>query len=133
MTINLEDDIKFNLHESDFIDYKIEGNDLIFRVAVNYGINGLDEDGDTHCIFDIICRNYEIIDDYGIKEFDIKFSEIACFEPRDDKYLLALRPDNAQYAHFIFKATSIEWVPIIEVTGDELYETNLVDDYIFEK
>lgn len=133
MTINLEDNIKFNLHKSHFIDYKIDDNNLIFRVAVNYGINGLDEDGDTHCIFDIICLNHEIIDDYGIKEFDIKFSEIACFEPRDDKYLLALFPDNAQYAHFIFKATSIEWVPIIEVTGDELYETNLVDDYIFEK
>ena len=41
MIINLEDNIKFNLHESDFIDYKIEDNDLIFRVAVNYGINGL--------------------------------------------------------------------------------------------
>ena len=133
MTINLEDNIKFNLHESQFIDYKIEGNDLIFRVTVNCYINDIEEIEDEFYIYDITCRNYEIIDDYGIKEFDIKFSEIACFEPRDDKYLLALRPDNDHYAHFIFRATSIEWVPIIEVTGDELYETDLVEDYQFRK
>lgn len=133
MIINLEDNIKFNLHESDFIDYKIEDNDLIFRVAVNYGINGLDENGHIYCIYDIICHNYEIIEEYGIKENNLELSDIAYFEPRDDKYLLALFPDTEHYAHFIFKATSIEWIPIIEIRVEDLYETDLVDDYVFNK
>lgn len=133
--MKIKNNIKFNLHESDFLDYKIEDKSLTFRVGINPILNeNLTSNNETYTyIYDIKCYNYEIVETCEVEDCDLRFADIACFEPRDDKYLLALYPEDTQYAHFIFKASSIEWTPIIELTVDDFENDDIINKYFFEK
>ena len=56
----------FELHESEFIRFTIKDSDLIFRVAINCGVEeklGVkSEFAEKFYIYDVICHKYEMIE-----------------------------------------------------------------------
>lgn len=139
--VDKEKNILYYLHESTVIDIKIKGNDLIFRVSINYyfkdEIFGRIYDGSGECEYeylcDIICHNYSNLriptsnDEDAVSlvnNLDFYFAEIYCFSIYKNEYNFSLRKlndDNLNIEYFFyFDCESVEWVPIKVVTIDEL-------------
>ena len=114
----------FELHESEFIRFTIKGSDLIFRVAINCGVEEKlcieSEFGEKFYIYDIICYNYQMIESNYTENLDLLLKEILCFKIVEDKYLLSIHLCFSESVDFIFNCDSIEWLPIKLVTSDEL-------------
>ncbi len=128
MSDDKEKYILYNLTDSEFIDYKIKDNDLIFRIAINCALGnlpGFDFDSDDYYIYDIVCHNYKIIDSNFFEEMDLISDEIIGFYYVDGVFKLILLTIEFKYLFFTFDCESISWNPIILCTPDEL-------DYIEE-
>ena len=114
----------FELHESEFIGFTIKDSDLIFRVAINCGVEEKlcieSEFAEKFYIYDIICYNYEMIESNYTENLDLLLKDILCFKIVEDKYLLSINMNFNESIDFIFDCDSIEWLPIKLVTSDEL-------------
>ena len=114
----------FELHESEFIGFTIKGSDLIFRVAINCGVEAKlcieSEFAEKFYIYDIICYNYDMIESNYTENLDLLLKDILCFKIVEDKYLLSININFNESIDFIFDCDSIEWIPIKLVTSDEL-------------
>ena len=114
----------FELHESEFIGFTIKDSDLIFKVAINCGVEeklGVESDfAEKFYIYDIICHKYELIDSNYTEDLDIFLKDISCFKIVEDKYLLSININFNESVDFIFDCENIEWLPIKLVTSDEL-------------
>ena len=119
-----QQNLLFELHESEFIGFTIKDSDLIFRVAINCGVEeklGVESDfAEKFYIYDIICHKYELIDSNYTKDLDLFLKDILCFKIVEDKYLLSININFNESVDFIFDCESIEWLPIKLVTSDEL-------------
>ena len=114
----------YELHESEFISFTMTGNDLVFRVAINCGVEerlGVKcEFAEKFYIYDIICHKYELIDSNYTEDLDLFLKDISCFKIVEDKYLLSININFNESVDFIFDCESIEWLPIKLVTSNEL-------------
>ena len=114
----------FELHESEFIGFTIKGSDLIFRVAINCGVEEKlcieSKFAEKFYIYDIICYNYDMIESNYTENLDLLLKDILCFKIVEDKYLLSINMNFNESIDFIFDCDSIEWLPIKLVTSDEL-------------
>lgn len=114
----------FELHESEFIGFTIKDSDLIFKVAINCGVEeklGVESNfAEKFYIYDIICHKYELIDSNYTEDLDLFLKDISCFKIVEDKYLLSININFNESVDFIFDCESIEWLPIKLVTSDEL-------------
>lgn len=114
----------YELHESEFIGFTIKDSDLIFKVAINCGIEeklGVESDfAEKFYIYDIICHKYELIDSNYTEDLDLFLKDISCFKIVEDKYLLSININFNESVDFIFDCESIEWLPIKLVTSNEL-------------
>ncbi len=114
----------FELHESEFIGFTIKDSDLIFKVAINCGVEeklGVESDfAEKFYIYDIICHKYELIDSNYTEDLDIFLKDILCFKIVEDKYLLSININFSESVDFFFDCDSIEWLPVKLVTSDEL-------------
>lgn len=114
----------FELHESEFIGFTIKDSDLIFKVAINCGVEeklGVESDfAEKFYIYDIICHKYELIDSNYTEDLDIFLKDISCFKIVENKYLLSININFNESVDFIFDCDSIEWLPVKLVTSDEL-------------
>ena len=114
----------FELHESEFIGFTIKDSDLIFRVAINCGVEEKlcieSEFAEKFYIYDVICHKYEMIGSNYTENSDLLLKDILCFKIIDDKYLLSINNNLSESVDFIFDCDSIEWLPIKLVTADEL-------------
>lgn len=114
----------FELHESEFIGFTIKDSDLIFKVAINCGVEeklGVESDfAEKFYIYDIICHKYELIDSNYTEDLDLFLKDILCFKIFEDKYLLSININFNESVDFIFDCESIEWLPIKLVISDEL-------------
>ena len=115
----------FELHESEFIDFTIKDSDLIFRVAINCGVEeklGVKSDfSEKFYIYDVICHKYEMIESNYTENLNLLLKDILCFKIVEDKYLLSININISESVDFIFDCDSVEWMPIKLVTADELY------------
>lgn len=114
----------YELHESEFIGFTIKDSDLIFKVAINCGVEeklGVESDfAEKFYIYDIICHKYELIDSNYTEDLDLFLKDISCFKIVEDKYLLSININFNESVDFIFDCESIEWLPIKLVTSNEL-------------
>ena len=114
----------YELHESEFISFTMTGSDLVFRVAINCGVEerlGVKcEFAEKFYIYDIVCHEYEMIESNYAENSDLLLKDILCFKIIEDKYLLSININFSESADFIFDCDSIEWLPIKLVTSDEL-------------
>ena len=119
-----QQNLLFELHESEFIGFTIKDSDLIFRVAINCGVEEKlcieSEFAEKFYIYDIICHNYEMIESNYTENLDLLLKDILCFKIVEDKYLLSININFSESVDFIFDCNSIEWLPIKLVTSDEL-------------
>ena len=119
-----QQNLLFELHESDFISFTMTDNDLIFRVAINCGVEeklGVESEfAEKFYIYDVICRGYDMIESNYTENSDLLLKDILCFKIIDDKYLLSINDNLSESVDFIFDCDSIEWLPIKLVTADEL-------------
>ena len=119
-----QQNLLFELHESDFISFTMADNDLIFRVAINCGVEEKlcveSEFAEKFYIYDVICHKYEMIESNYAENSDLLLKDILCFKIIEDKYLLSININFSESADFIFDCDSIEWLPIKLVTSDEL-------------
>ncbi len=119
--------LPFELHESEFIGFTIDDSVLIFRVAINCGVeyklgigSGFSE---KFYIYDIICHKYNMIESNYTDNLDLYLKDISCFKIVEDKYLLSINVNFIDSVDFLFDCESIEWLPIKIVTYSELEKT----------
>ncbi len=116
----------YELHESDFIDFAIKNDMLIFRVAINCGVAeelGIESDfAEKFYIYDIICHKYSLFESDYTENMDLFLKEILCFKQIENKYLFSIDLNFLDSVDFMFDCESIEWTPIELLTVDELYE-----------
>lgn len=107
--------IIYELHESDFIDFVIKDNDLIFRVAINCGVEerlGVISDfAEKFFLYDIVCHNFEMIEENYKDKKDLLLCDVLCFKKIKGKYLLSINYDIGD---------SVEWVPFKIMTSNEI-------------
>lgn len=119
-----QQNLLFELHESEFIGFTIKDSDLIFRVAINCGVEEKlcveSEFAEKFYIYDVICHKYEMIESNYAENSDLLLKDILCFKIVEDKYLLSININFSESVDFIFDCDSIEWLPIKLVTSDEL-------------
>ena len=120
-----EQNLLYELHESVFISFMINGDDLVFKVAINCGVekelNVESAFAEKFYIYNIICHKYKMIDSNYTENLDLFLSDILIFKIVEDKYLLSIDNNFIESVDFIFDCESIEWLPIKLVTSDELY------------
>ena len=107
----------FELHESEFIRFTIKDSDLIFRVAINCGV---EEKLGVKSEFAEKFYIYEMIESNYTEKSDLLLKDILCFKIVEDKYLLSININFSESVDFIFYCDSVEWLPIKLVTADEL-------------
>ena len=114
----------YELHESEFISFTMTGNDLVFRVAINCGVEerlGVKcEFAEKFYIHDIVCHEYEMIESNYNENLDLLLKDIQCFKVIEEKYLFSINLNFNESVDFIFDCESIEWFPIKIVTSNEL-------------
>lgn len=130
--------IIYELHESDFIDYKIEANNLILRVAIDCTIedrlNVESENGEKYYIYDIICHNYKDFKLFNETNADLLLAQILSFYISNDKYYFFIQSENFIYVKFEFDCKYIEWKPIKVVFAYDLHYTDSVaESFKFNK
>ncbi len=116
--------ILYELHESDFVDFAIKDNDLIFRVAINCGVEerlGVISDfAEKFYLYDIVCHNFEMIEENYNEEQDLLLCDILCFKKIKGNYLFSINYDVANSVDFVFNCDNVEWVPLKIMTSKEL-------------
>ncbi len=114
----------FELHESEFIGFTIKKSDLIFRVAINCGVEeklGVESGfSEKFYLYDVICHKYNMIESNYSDNLDLFLKDISCFKIVEDKYLLSINVNFIESVDFLFDCESIEWLPIKIVTYSEL-------------
>lgn len=114
----------YELHESEFISFTMTGSDLVFRVAINCGVEerlGVKcEFAEKFYIYDIVCHEYEMIESNYDENLDLLLKDIQCFKVIEETYLFSINLNFNESVDFIFDCESIEWFPIKIVTSDGL-------------
>lgn len=114
----------YELHESEFISFTTTDSDLIFRVAINCGVEenlGVKcEFAEKFYIYDIVCHQYEMIENNYNENLDLLLKDIHCFKEFEEKYIFSINLNFNESVDFIFNCESIEWLPIKIVTPNEL-------------
>ena len=116
--------ILYELHESDFISFNRTENELIFRVAINCGVEerlGVEcEFAEKFYIYDIVCHEYEMFDTNYDEDQELLGQEILGFQIINGKYNFTILVGVIECVEFTFDCKSIDWIPIEIVTSDEL-------------
>ena len=70
----------YQLHESEFVDFTMTDSELIFKVAINCGVEeklGVNSDfAEKFYIFDIICHNYKMYENNYNNNLDLFLKDI---------------------------------------------------------
>lgn len=130
-TLKEKNNIPYELHESDFIDFSIKKNDLIFRVAINCGVAdvlGIEcEFAEKFYLFDIICHNFSNLETEYNDKADLLLCDIQCFILVDENYLFSINKTFTEQINFKFDCEFVEWLPIKVITATELDEIEATD------
>ncbi|MGM9971561.1 MAG: hypothetical protein ACI35W_04070 [Anaeroplasmataceae bacterium] len=122
-TIKEKNNILFELHESLFVDYKLDKDNLILRFAINCAIveslGVKSKFGEKYYIYDVVCHNLNFFEVNNVYDIQLLLCEILDFMVYDNKFSLILI-EGINEIYFTFDCESIEWIPIVVLSSDEL-------------
>ena len=97
---------------------------MILRVAINCAVTDLDPDceyGEKYFLYDIVCHQCNIIENTCDIYPDLVLQDILSFIIYEGNYLFAINPHGWEPAQITFNCESIEWIPIKEFNGYDVY------------
>ncbi len=122
-TMKEKKNIPFGLHESLFVDYKLDKDSLILRFAVNCAIVeslGIEcEFGEKYYLYDAVCHNLNYFEEINEYDFELLLCEVLDFFVYENRFSLILT-EGINEVYFTFDCESIEWIPIVVLSSDEL-------------
>lgn len=125
-TMKEKKNIPFGLHESLFVDYKLDKDSLILRFAVNCAIVeslGIEcEFGEMYYLYDAVCHDVNSFELDNENNAEMLLCEVLDFGIYDNKYNLMLIEEFNKEIYFSFDCSKIEWIPIKLMSINELDE-----------
>ena len=124
-TLKEKENIKFGLHESLFVGYKIKDGNLILRFAIDCDIEeslGIEcEFGEMYYLYDAVCCDVTSFEWDKENNVEMLLCEVLDFGIYDNKYNLILI-EGINEIYFSFDCSKIEWIPIKLMSINELDE-----------